>query len=138
MVVAFNAGNLQAIALAIRGLHPNARLIVAGDNDHQKPRTLNAHGRPKPNVGRVAAEEAAAAVGGFALLPTFAPDDPGTDWNDLARSQGAAAFCQQWQTAMAIAGRRFDAKMIATAREEARQAKPEGGQGEELRVARSR
>jgi phage/plasmid primase-like uncharacterized protein len=109
IVVAFNAGNLQAVALAVRGLYQDARIIVAGDNDHQKPRTFDADGRPKPNVGRFAAEQAAAAVGGFALLPTFAPDDPGTDWNDLARSQGAPAFGQQWQTDMAIASRRFDA-----------------------------
>jgi putative DNA primase/helicase len=138
IVVAFNAGNLQAVALAVRGLQPNARIIVAGDNDHQKPRTFDADGRPKPNVGRVAAEQAAAAVGGFALLPTFAPDDPGTDWNDLARSQGAAALSQQWQTGMAVGGRRFDARLIAAAREGATKAEPESEQARNFRMARSR
>ena len=96
---------------------------------------------PKANVGRAAAEAAATAIGGFALLPTFAPDDANTDWNDLARSQGAAALAQQWQTGVAVAGRRFEAGMIAAAREETRKAAPTEAaieHGHNLRAARSR
>ena len=140
VVVAFNAGNLEAVALAVRGAHPDARIIVAGDNDHRKACEFGTDGRPKPNVGRWAAEEGATAVGGFALLPTFAPDDASTDWNDLVRSQGAAAFAQQWQTGMAVADRRFAARMIAAAREETRKTEPTETaieHGHNLRAARS-
>jgi len=141
VVVAFNAANLEAVALAVCGDRPGARIIIAGDNDHHKPRELGTGGRPKSNVGRAAAEKAAAAVGGFALLPTFAADDVSTDWNDLARLQGAAGFAQQWQTGIAIAERRFEVKMIAAAREEARKAEPDETaveHGRNVRVARSR
>jgi phage/plasmid primase-like uncharacterized protein len=141
VVVAFNAANLEAVALAVRGPHPNARIIVAGDNDHHKPRELGSGGRSKSNVGRAAAEKAAAAVGGFALLPTFAADDASTDWNDLARSHGAAGFAQQWQAGIAIAERCFEVKIIAAAREEARKAEPDETaveHGRNVRVARSR
>ena len=57
-------------------------IYIAGDNDHRR----EADG--KPNVGREKAEEAAMAIGGFALLPGFAEQDAGSDWNDLARWRG--------------------------------------------------
>jgi phage/plasmid primase-like uncharacterized protein len=124
VVVAFNAANLETVALAMRGAYPEAHIIIAGDNDHHNPRGLSADGRPKSNVGRVAAEKAAAAVDGFALVPIFAADDASTDWNDLARAHGAAAFAQQWQTGMAVAERRLEAKAIAAARQNERQTQP--------------
>jgi phage/plasmid primase-like uncharacterized protein len=51
------------------------------------------------------AEEAAAAVGGFTLLPGFAVRDAGSDWNDLARSVGSDAARRQLQVAIAIVER---------------------------------
>ena len=56
-------------------------------------------------MGREKAEETAAAIGGFALLPTFAENDLGTDWNDVARAQGPDASRQQFAVALAIAQR---------------------------------
>lgn len=44
-------------------------------------------GRPRRNVGREKAEEAAAAIGGQAIFPVL-KGDKGTDWNNLAQSQG--------------------------------------------------
>jgi putative DNA primase/helicase len=117
--VAFHAGNLEAVATALRDAHPGARIIIAGDNDHHRPRETGPDGRPKPNVGRIAAEKAAAAVGGFALLPAFASDDRGTDWNDLA-AKSAEAFIRQWRDGMAAAGRHFEAGKIGAARTVAR------------------
>ena len=119
VLVAFNAGNLQAVALSVRAAHPDARIVIAGDNDHHKPRELGAAGQPIANVGRVAAEEAATSVSGYALVPTFRPGDACTDWNDLAQSQGALVFARQWQAGMAEAERRLEAKIIAAAREQA-------------------
>ena len=96
VVVAFTAGNLEAAARSLHERYPDKRLVVAGDNDHHKERETGPDGGPRRNVGREKAEQAAAAVGGFALIPRFAPDDAGTDWNDLAdkapgRIPGAAA-----------------------------------------------
>ena len=99
VVVAFNAGNLMAVAEIYRARDPERPIYIAGDNDHRRA----ADG--KPNVGREKAEQAAAAVGGFTLLPTFAEHDAGSDWNDLARSEGRDAARQQLRSAIAIAER---------------------------------
>ncbi len=120
VAVAFHAGNLEAVATALRSAHPDARIIIAGDNDHHKPRETGPDGRPKPNVGREAAEKAAGAVGGFALLPRFAPDDQGTDWNDLVAAD-AAVVAEQWRDGMAAAERHFEAREIAARREDAKE-----------------
>ena len=98
-IVAFNAGNLMPVARTYRQLYPDREIYIAGDNDHRR----EAEG--KPNVGREKAEETAAAIGGFALLPTFAENDLGTDWNDVARAQGPDASRQQFAVALAIAQR---------------------------------
>jgi putative DNA primase/helicase len=72
--VAFDAGNLLSVATAIRARHPKARIIIAADNDRFTT----------GNPGVRFATEAAAAVGGIVRVPQFLPDEPGTDWNDLA------------------------------------------------------
>lgn len=78
VVVAFNAGNLKPVALAVHSRHPSTKIIIAGDNDHST----------KSNPGRAAAIEAARAIGGKWVVPDFTglqvkPKD--TDFNDLAR-----------------------------------------------------
>jgi phage/plasmid primase-like uncharacterized protein len=98
-IVAFNAGNLMPVARTYRQLWPDREIYIAGDNDHRR----QAEG--KPNVGREKAEEAAAAIGGFALLPTFAENDLGTDWNDVAQAQGPDAARQLFAVALAVAER---------------------------------
>ena len=98
-VVAFNAGNLAPVAETLRQLHPDRPIYIAGDNDHRR----EAEG--KPNVGREKAEEAATVIGGFALLPAFAEQDAGSDWNDLARGQGREVARQQLRNGFAVAER---------------------------------
>jgi phage/plasmid primase-like uncharacterized protein len=71
----------------------------AGDNDHRR------EAQGKPNVGGNKAEEAAAVIGGFALLPAFAEKDAGSDWNDLARGRGREVARQQLVAAIAVAER---------------------------------
>ena len=85
VIAAFNAGNLGKVAEAYRARFPDRAIYLAGDNDHAK----EAEG--KPNVGREKAEAAAAAIGGDALVPTFPAGAKGSDWNDLAQSQGREA-----------------------------------------------
>lgn len=80
VVAAFTAGNILAVAAVYRQAEPDRTIVVAGDNDHTK--------LPGKNVGKLKAEEAAAMVGGFALLPSFPPSDKGTDWNDYAAVNG--------------------------------------------------
>ena len=69
VAVAFNAGNLKAVALAMRGKFPEAKIILCADNDTHTP----------GNSGLTKAKEAADAVGGYLTYP-----DQG-DFNDMAR-----------------------------------------------------
>lgn len=62
VAVAFNAGNLEAVARALRAKLPDVRLIVCGDDDRFTA----------GNPGRTKANAAARAIGGFVALPVFA------------------------------------------------------------------
>jgi phage/plasmid primase-like uncharacterized protein len=117
-IVAFNAGNLLPVALTYRGLYPDRAIYIAGDNDWQRELERDAQGRPKINVGRVKAEEAAAAIGGQAVFPVFPANSLGTDWNDLARVQGRSEAAGQLRLAMAIGDREQVARSLAAARDE--------------------
>lgn len=84
VAVAFDCGNLKAVAKVMRGKYPDARLVLCADNDHK---TTNAKGEPW-NPGIEKAQQAAVAVGGFVVAPEFAAEDEGTDWNDYAAQHG--------------------------------------------------
>lgn len=81
VLVAFDAGNLALVARAARHHQPQARIIVAGDDDRGKA----AQPGRDANVGRVAAHRAARDIQAEVLLPDFSPGDPGTDWDDWRR-----------------------------------------------------
>ena len=72
--VAFSAGNLPPVALAVRSALPDARIVVCADFDRP-----DKHGK---RAGIEKAEEAAALVGGFVALP---PNE-GQDFNDYANT----------------------------------------------------
>jgi putative DNA primase/helicase len=80
VVVGFYSGNLSAVAEVIREQHPEKVILIAGDDDHQKPF--------EKNVGRQKAEEAAQKVEGHALFPPFDKNASGTDWNDFMKEHG--------------------------------------------------
>jgi putative DNA primase/helicase len=61
VVCAFSATNLKATALALRGSHPDSKIILVADNDAHVP----------GNPGVRLANEAAAMVQGFIVIPTF-------------------------------------------------------------------
>ena len=61
VAVAFNCGNLVAVAKALRMKFPAFKLIVCADNDFQTP----------GNPGVTHARAAAQAVGGFLAIPQF-------------------------------------------------------------------
>ena len=92
VMVAFSAGNIAPVAQAYRDQHPERSVIIAGDNDHTK--------EADRNVGRRRSEEAAVAVAGFTLLPDFAPNDRGTDWNDYERTNGREATSAALRTGL--------------------------------------
>jgi putative DNA primase/helicase len=64
-VIAFDAGNLKDVAIAVKTLSPESEIIVCGDNDAS-------------GVGQTKAIDAALAIGGKYLIP----ETMGHDWND--------------------------------------------------------
>jgi putative DNA primase/helicase len=64
--VAFDAGNLEPVAVVVRELYPDAEIVVFGDNDASQ-------------VGQKSARAAALACGGKYMIP----EEPDTDWNDV-------------------------------------------------------
>jgi putative DNA primase/helicase len=70
VVSAFDAGNLEPVARALREKFPDKVLIVAGDDDRNEP------GR---NPGRDHATKAAEAAGAKLILPTFATGEQAGD-----------------------------------------------------------
>lgn len=83
VVVTYSAGNLGAVAQAMRAKYPELRLVLCADDDVQ---TVG-------NPGMTRATEAARAVGGLVAVPNFGDSRPEgvTDFNDLARIQGPDA-----------------------------------------------
>jgi putative DNA primase/helicase len=83
VAVAFNAGNLEAVAAALRSKYPDMKIIIAGDDDHLTD------GNPGLNKARAAAQ----AVGALVAVPSFPADRPdkATDFNDLHQLAGLDA-----------------------------------------------
>lgn len=94
VAVAFNAGNLEAVALALRAKFPELALVLAADDDH----------RTEGNPGMSKATAAARAVGGLLAVPSFPegcrPDDA-TDFNDLHQLAGVEAVRECFEAALA-------------------------------------
>lgn len=61
VAVAFDAGNLEPVAVAIRAKLPDTRLIICADDDAHKEK----------NTGLIDARKAALAVGGWLATPDF-------------------------------------------------------------------
>ena len=83
VAVAFNAGNLEAVALALHSKHPALQIIIAADDDHLTD----------GNPGLSKATAAALAVGGAVAVPSFPAgrQDKDTDFNDLHQLAGLEA-----------------------------------------------
>lgn len=76
VVVAFDAGNLEPVAVALREKFPNAPIAILADNDHGL----------SENVGVEKAKLAAKAVKGQVIVPSFSEGDKArgmTDFNDI-------------------------------------------------------
>jgi putative DNA primase/helicase len=83
VAVAFNAGNLEPVARALRAKLPDLRLILCTDDD----------AATEGNPGLTKATAAARSVGGLLAIPDFGADRPegATDFNDMAAQCGAEA-----------------------------------------------
>lgn len=85
---AWNAGNLEHAAAALKKAYPETAFIVAADNDWIKSEKWPA-GKRWVNVGQVKGKKAAAIIAGLCIWPEFTKEDCETiarpsDWNDYA------------------------------------------------------
>ena len=82
VVVAFNSGNLAPVARKIRAALPDARIVIAADDDFQT----------KGNPGITDARKAAREINALVAIPLWSVDrGSGTDFNDLHLAEGLAA-----------------------------------------------
>ena len=84
-VVAFDAGNLLAVAKALREGYPKASFIICADDNW----------KTKDNPGKIKGLAAAKAIGAEIAFPVFSPGhhrkDNETDFNDLHAAEGLGA-----------------------------------------------
>ena len=94
VAVAFNAGNLLSVAVALRLKSPHLRLIICGDDDTRTP----------GNPGLTKARKAALAVGALLAVPDFDGNRPdsATDFNDLFRTAGPEAVRASLELALTV------------------------------------
>ena len=78
VVVAFNAGNLEPVAMKIRKALPEALVIIGCDDDF----------KTKGNPGMTAGADAARAIGAMVAWPVWMNEQTGTDFNDLHADEG--------------------------------------------------
>jgi hypothetical protein len=91
--VAFDAGNLQAVAQVLREKLASAQIIICADNDYSK----------KENTGVIAGSAAARAVSGTLTYPVFIDETSElSDFNDLYQHNGLAEVTRQISEAMSI------------------------------------
>lgn len=104
VAVAFDAGNLESVARALRAKYLDLKLIVCADDDC----------RTDGNPGLTKAIEAALAVGGLLAIPTFTPEEiatfnqqhgkPPSDFNDMAVLCGPEAVKRAIEAAQSPGG----------------------------------
>jgi putative DNA primase/helicase len=94
VAVAFNAGNLEAVATALHSKYPTLKIIIAADDDYLT----------EGNPGMTKAKAAAQAVGGLVAVPDFGANRPdrAKDFNDLHQLAGAGAVKACFDAAAAV------------------------------------
>ena len=80
VAVAFDCGNLEAVARVIRRNLPDAKIVICADDDYQTAL----------NPGMTKATAAARGISGALAIPDFGANRPdgATDFNDIARLSG--------------------------------------------------
>lgn len=88
-IIAFDAGNLYAVAEAVRKMYPDNKIIIAADDDRYHDSVK------KRNAGLCNAVEAANAVNGLVAIPDFSDrSSQPTDFDDMARLSGLESVAE--------------------------------------------
>jgi len=106
VVVAFDSGNLDAVAKTLREQFPHRIMLIAADNDHN---ALNE--KPYINVGMAKAGAVAQKYGAGVIAPQFKVGEKGSDWNDMRAMKGNEETRKLFTEQLAVAKR--DAAIIS-------------------------
>lgn len=90
VAVCFDCGNLLPVAKALRSLYGQQRMLVAGDDDHEKP----------ANAGREHGDKVAHFLKCAVVYPAFTDAAGRTDFNDLHAERGSDEVRTQLQAAI--------------------------------------
>ncbi|WP_340618336.1 DUF927 domain-containing protein [Xenorhabdus entomophaga] len=101
VLAALDEGNLSTVAGLVRERWTTAKIILAADNDWHTPDELDDKGKPKKNVGKIAAEKTAKAINGWVTLP---PTERKADWDDYRQQHGIEAAKQAFSQGLYQAG----------------------------------
>ncbi|CDH33615.1 primase-like DNA-binding domain-containing protein [Xenorhabdus bovienii] len=88
VLAAIDESNLLTVAELVRAQWPDAKIILAADNDWHEQGERDKNGRLKKNVGKIAAEKTAKAINGWVTLP---PTAFKADWDDYRQHHGIEA-----------------------------------------------
>ncbi|AKH62494.1 MULTISPECIES: primase-like DNA-binding domain-containing protein [Photorhabdus] len=85
VLAAIDESNLLTVAGQVRTQWPDAKIILAADNDWHEPEERDKNGRLKKNVGKMAAEKTSIAINSWVTLP---PTALKADWDDYRQHHG--------------------------------------------------
>lgn len=105
VIVAFDSGNLLAVAKQLREISPDKQILFASDNDHLAEGKIDKNGNPRVNVGLLKSYEAAEIVGGGVITPKFLPGQEGSDWNDIEHIHGVEDAKKMFLSELSLAKR---------------------------------
>ncbi|WP_416778589.1 primase-like DNA-binding domain-containing protein [Xenorhabdus budapestensis] len=97
VLAAIDESNLPTIAELVRTQWPNAKIILAADNDWHKPEEQDKNGRLKKNIGKIVAEKTAKAINGWITLP---PTELKSDWDDYRQHHGIESATQAFSNGL--------------------------------------
>ncbi|WP_338804867.1 primase-like DNA-binding domain-containing protein [Xenorhabdus griffiniae] len=97
VLATIDESNLSTVAGLVRERWPDAKIIIAADNDWHEPEERDKNGRLKKNVGKIAAEKASIAINGWVTLP---PTALKSDWDDYRQHHGIEAAKQAFSNGL--------------------------------------
>ncbi|MCG3462952.1 toprim domain-containing protein [Xenorhabdus bovienii] len=104
VLAAIDESNLSTISERVRTQWPDAKIIIAADNDWHEPEERDKNGRLKKNVGKIAAEKTAKAINGWVTLP---PTAFKADWDDYRQRHGIEAAKQAFNNRLYQVGEKI-------------------------------
>lgn len=120
VVVAFTASNLEPVTVAMRTKYPDARLVVACDNDRFTLRKRDGAEEPY-NTGVVHGRRAAEASASLLAVPDFQDlSSKPTDYHDLLQLEGEAEVKRWLDPEIAGEARTVDGVVAVESKSEAK------------------